>query len=302
MVYPPLKLSAALSRQGSAAHNEDAYVCEPAWGFYAVIDGATSVVPYRVPEGMTGGWLAAQVVALVLRQNARQRALCSLPLNAVLALANDALGQAMQDADIDTTQPENLWSACAAVVRLSDTYLEIAQIGDAVVEILYADGRAVLATPDQLATVSETTRQKCIEARAAGCNSPSELMDFLRPHLVANRRLANRPGGYGVLNGMPAAADFIFSQRIPLADITGVLLMTDGLRTKGTVPFVRDEADGLGVEAVVKHVHSMGLAGYISWLLSLEQEDSTCLRYPRVKVSDDKTAIWLSRLNPHDEN
>ncbi|MBT9177425.1 MAG: hypothetical protein DDT20_01758 [Firmicutes bacterium] len=102
MVYPPLKLAAALSRQGSAAHNEDAYVCEPEWEFYAVIDGATSIVPYVGQGGMTGGFLAAQVVARVLRQNAGQRAHSSLPLNAVLALANDALGQAMQEAGIDT--------------------------------------------------------------------------------------------------------------------------------------------------------------------------------------------------------
>jgi len=37
----------------------------------------------------------------------------------------------------------------------------------------------------------------------------------------------------------------------------------------------------------------MGLAAYVNWLLGVEQEDSACRRFPRVKVSDDKTAIEL---------
>jgi len=277
-----------VSIQGSKAQNEDALVCQPEQALYGVIDGATAVVPYVGSRGESSGFLAAHLIADSFMQNGRQRANGSLPLDALFRQANADLRAAMVTAKIDLARPEQLWGACAVLVRLGQDHIEVAQIGDAVLALLYNDSSITLATPNQLAAVSRITRGRCREAAERDFASLSERHAFIRQGLLTNRQLANRPGGYGVLNGQVEAEYFIVSRRIPLHNVKALLLMTDGLAFPGA-----ESDDELGVDEVVKHVQRMGLAAYVNWLLGVEQEDSACRRFPRVKVSDDKTAIEL---------
>jgi len=175
-------------------------------------------------------------------------------------------------------------------MRLHFNYLEVAQIGDAVLALVTTDGSVSLATPNQLAGVSRITRARCREANEHQFSNPDERLAFIRQGLVANRQLANTPDGYGVLNGQKAAEHFIVSRRIPLQNVQAMLLMTDGL----AFPGAKNE-DELGVVEAVSHVQRKGLVNYALWLVEQEQADSACLRFPRVKVSDDKTGIWISR-------
>ncbi|MBS3986047.1 MAG: protein phosphatase 2C domain-containing protein [Selenomonadales bacterium] len=294
MVYSPLVVSTVVHVQGSSASNEDTYLLVEQQGLYAVVDGATSLVPYCGPNGESGGLAAARLVTEVLGHYAGQGANDPLPLVAVLKLANDELRTAMTAAGIDVSRPEERWGACVAAVRLHADYLEVAQIGDAVLALVQADGSVTLATPNQLVGVSRITRERCREANERVFSCANERHAFIREGLLANRQLANTQGGYGVLNGQPEAESFICSRRIRRESVQALLLMTDGLAFPGT-----EHEDGLGIPEVIAHVQLMGLASYAQWLLEQEQEDRACLRFPRAKVSDDKTGIWLSFVAPN---
>ena len=291
LVHSPLGTCSVVSIQGSSPHNEDIYVCDEQHGLYAVVDGATALSPYRGLGGESSGFLAARLVADVLMRNERQGANSSLPLDALLRQANDELGRTMLSAAIDVSCPLQLWGACVVAVRLHFDYLEVAQIGDAVLALVNTDGNVTLATPNQLAGVSRITRARCHEANERKFSSAGERLAFIRQGLLANRQLANIPNGYGVLNGQKAAENFIVSQRIPLQNVQAMLLMTDGL----AFPGAKNE-DELGVVEAVSHVQRMGLVDYARWLVEQEQADSACLRFPRAKVSDDKTGIWLEAV------
>lgn len=293
MVYPPLVSRSVVHLRGSSPRNEDAYLLDDQQGLYAVVDGATSLVPYCGHNGESGGELAARIVTDVLGGNIRQGAHGPLPLAALLKEANDELQRAMNSAGIDVSRPEERWGACVAAVRLHADYLEVAQIGDAVLAVVQADGSATLATPNQLAGVSRITRQRCREVNERRFTCASERHAFIREGLLKNRHLANTLGGYGVLNGQREAESFIYSRRIQMKQAPSLLLMTDGLAFPGT-----ENEDGLGALEVVAHVQRMGLANYAQWLQEQEQADSSCLRFPRVKASDDKTGIWLSFVAP----
>ncbi|GGF71118.1 hypothetical protein GCM10010912_15340 [Paenibacillus albidus] len=45
--------------------------------------------------------------------------------------------------------------------------------------------------------------------------------------------------------------------------------------------------------ALIRHISEQGLEHYAKWLLQLEQDDAECIRYPRFKISDDKSGIYI---------
>ena len=49
--------------QGSGEWNEDALIVRERDSLFGVVDGATSLVPFREPSGETGGALAARITA-----------------------------------------------------------------------------------------------------------------------------------------------------------------------------------------------------------------------------------------------
>ena len=46
-------------------------------------------------------------------------------------------------------------------------------------------------------------------------------------------------------------------------------------------------------EDTARFVDRMGLDGFAEWLAGLERSDAECVKFPRAKRSDDKTAVLL---------
>ncbi|WP_156934255.1 vWA domain-containing protein [Paenibacillus zanthoxyli] len=99
----------------------------------------------------------------------------------------------------------------------------------------------------------------------------------------------NTPEGYSVLNGMAEAEQFFEYGRINRIRLQSLLLVSDGL----FYPDEGDTADEDAVKSLVHQVSKNGLTRYAEWLLQIEREDAECIRYPRFKVSDDKTGIYI---------
>ncbi|QHT63040.1 protein phosphatase 2C domain-containing protein [Paenibacillus lycopersici] len=273
------------SVQGVGTWNEDAAVCDGRRQVYGVIDGATSLVPYRGPGGETGGYLAAQEVAAVCSGDEW----AGRPLQELLLRANARLRASMEAAGVSPHEPEALWSACAALVRIGPAWIEFAQLGDCMLAVYYADGTIRIATHDQLAHVDDRTKAAWAAAVAGGLSDTAELRARVRHQIVAGRALANRPGGYGVLNGDPACADYLEYGRISSSNVVALLLFSDGLY----IPKPPGESDKDSAVEIASQVRGLGLDRYLEWLTELENTDPACTRYPRMKKSDDKTAVWI---------
>lgn len=46
-------------------------------------------------------------------------------------------------------------------------------------------------------------------------------------------------------------------------------------------------------EALFRQMKTSGLTDYAQWLVNLENSDPECIEYPRFKISDDKSAVWI---------
>ncbi|HZG84141.1 protein phosphatase 2C domain-containing protein [Paenibacillus sp.] len=274
-----------ISIQGSGAWNEDALVSRTERGVYAVVDGATSLVPFAGAGGETGGYLAARIVAELLDEGAPA---ADEPLRERLIAANRRLREAMEREGIDPSRKEALWSAAAVVVRVRERSVEYAQASDCMLAALYADGSVRVVTRDQNAPIDRETLRLWAEGAAGGQRDRSEQWRGVLPQIVDGRRRTNTDAGYAVLNGDPAFDDYVEHGSINRIGLKALLLMSDGLyvcKPAGEEPF--DAAETL------RMVAGMGLKPFVEWLIRREESDPDGRLYPRVKTSDDKTAVWI---------
>jgi serine/threonine protein phosphatase PrpC len=275
-----------LSIKGSSPFNEDAQVADFQRNVFAVIDGATSLTPYMSAEGFTGGYLASRLVASTIERLLDGGDI--MPLPDMLLEANRVLRSEMQKAGIDADQKEQLWSAGAVVIRISPDGIEYAQSGDCMLVAVYQDGTIRVVTRDQLAHVDRETYRLWAEGAAKGLTTRDQLWDCVKPQIVDGRQSANTPAGYGVLNGDPEAARYLEFGRINRINLKSLLLMSDGIyvpKRAGETPFDAVEA--------ARRIQQSNLHDYMKDIIGIEESDPDCLVFPRVKKSDDKTAVWI---------
>ncbi|GAA4872862.1 hypothetical protein GCM10023310_60680 [Paenibacillus vulneris] len=157
---------------------------------------------------------------------------------------------------------------------------------------VYKDGSVRTLSRDQVAHVDQLSKRSLEEGIRQGVTTRGQLLGMARPIMLANKARMNTLQGYSVLSGEPELADFLEYGRINRIQLKAVLLVTDGLFPLAE-PSVKETPSYDAVRELVKRIADESLAGYAERLIRQEQEDSDCLKYPRFKVSDDKTGIWI---------
>lgn len=285
-----MKLS-TISIKGSSLWNEDSLIVHNNLNVYGVIDGATSLVPFTGTNGETGGCIAARLIAQDVLNVSLEESREFVDLKSLLVKSNQRLRMEMQKFGIDVTNKEAVWSACAVLVSIQTKWIEYAHAGDCMLIVYYEDGTIRVVTHDQLAHVDNLTLSRWSEGVAAGLSSRDDLWEHTKPQIVLGRQLANTVSGYAVVNGDSEFDNYIEFGRISRMNVKSLLLISDGLYLPKEAKAKSPKVDGAA--EVAEHVREMGLEGYVKWLIGLEESDPDCLRYPRVKKSDDKTAIYL---------
>ncbi|MDF2649332.1 MAG: hypothetical protein K0Q73_5137 [Paenibacillus sp.] len=267
--------------QGNGHLNEDALIVNAKDNLYSVVDGATSLINYHNASGHTGGYIAAHILAAHLQQVPTDTSLEEMVIR-----ANDALRHSMVEAGVDLTDKRQLWSAAFVIFRVRNTYVEYVQAGDCMLFAKYTDGTYRRVTHDQVAHADRITLQKCLEAKAQGIVEPTKIREYLLPTLCENRRKANTREGYAVLNGEIEFSHYIETGRVSRACLTRLYAVTDGLF------HCLDSIDPDETwTRMLAEIDDQGLEAYAVNLVQMERADPDCSKYPRLKVSDDKTGI-----------
>lgn len=276
-----------ISIQGSSEWNEDALIEKSGAGVYGVLDGATSVTPFRGPQGETGGYLASQLVKKELEAIEVSWWETVHVKDAVLR-ANQSLRQEMIAHGIDPEDREALWTTEIALVKIEETRVQYAQTGDCMIFATYKDGTVRTVTYDQLDHIDLQTRIRWKACLEQGMTTRKQIREHVEPHIRKNKVLMNTINGYSAMNGQPELASFLEYGVINRINLTGLLLITDGL-----FPHSEDIYGTLDGKVLMEEIESKGLQGYAESLIALEQNDPECQKYLRFKTSDDKTGIWI---------
>jgi hypothetical protein len=107
------------------------------------------------------------------------------------------------------------------------------------------------------------------------------------PHLRASRNKANTRAGGWLFSPDPHAADHAGSQRVAAPPGTLVLLATDGFLA------LASDYGAYDAQGLVEAARDKGLGTLGRRIRAVEEEDADGRRFPRLKKSDDATAVLL---------
>jgi len=179
-------------------------------------------------------------------------------------------------------------SAGLALLTVRDSEVSFSVLGDCRILVQRLDGRidTLLGSP-RIEALDEEVVSSMVEVQRTGVLDYREVRRRVLPLLRRNRALMNRPDGYWVLGLEPEAARHLTTQSLPKQEVNRALLVSDG--------FYRlvDTFQRFSDRELVEAAASLGLKELFSNLRCLEARDPNCLHYPRLKPSDDASAILV---------
>lgn len=285
----PFEIVATASRPGDSVNEDAAGHAESGKGiFYQqtawVLDGATGVARREyVPDGPTdAAWLARtlneEMTALESSAYAARRYFERV-IDRVAARYHALVP------DYKTLPRHARPSAAVVWLRANPGWIEFRHQGDCVAAI--EQGREVTCLGVIDRTGSDDKLKELIAARLAAGPSDRKLLDAMGDELRRRRDRLNRPSGYwmlGIDRRAAVAMDYAIFKALPG---TRVLLCSDGY-WRLVDHFHRYDAAGL-----LRASFERGPDALLDELRALEAADPDCLAFPRIKPTDDATALTL---------
>jgi serine/threonine protein phosphatase PrpC len=197
--------------------------------------------------------------------------------------------------------------ACVATIVRVDLVacrLEFAHAGDTALFLFYQDGRVDRITDDQMR--KHDTKALELARKVQDKKEFSHFSEALSDQLAVRKKFSNgiyhnyvdqygqidTKVGVGVINGLPELAAYIQQGTVNLKEVSSLLLCSDGL----IWPTGWNESDThalIRLQDMHERIKRLNLSGYLAELRNEEQKDATLDRYPRFKIHDNATGIYL---------
>lgn len=249
----------------------------------AVLDGATN--PDQ-PPGRDGGWYAEQLTLAIASRITNP----ARDLTGVLTAAIAEVTEAHQ------LMPGDSPSSTVTLLRWSDAahLLEALVLADTVLVVRLLDGTVLIRCDERIDWFSKELQAGYRARLATGTGYDAkhrQLMADLRDHQATGR---NRPGGFWVAEAEPSAAQEALTLDIDPGNLRDAAILSDGasaaVDTYGELP---DWSTALNV------MGEQGPSAVIAAARRAEAGDIRARRWPRAKVHDDATAVYLDFTQGH---
>lgn len=239
-----------------------------------VVDGATDMGEPGL-LGAQGGaaWLATTAsTSFAISDQSDMKSTCQSVFNRIEAqFENERTRESVAAWEV----PKAAFSA----VQLFDDHLEIAWAADC--PILHISGEDV-----SWCTGEPDTSAEIADALALGPGIGAG--DRISGKALENRREHRAQSGHVALSSCARNSECATRySRISVAAGDELILMSDGFASLIT------DYEAYSATGFVTAVRSVGFAVLAQEIRAIENADAACLRFPRFKVSDDATAMWL---------
>ncbi|MEH7086333.1 protein phosphatase 2C domain-containing protein [Neobacillus drentensis] len=255
--------------------SEDSIVLNEKINVYGVFDGATPLMPFKDENGMNGAYLASNIFKDYFFRLYRS----NLSLVEGIMAANRMLRAHMEKYKVNQEKYENLWSTCAAIIKIeNDGKISYAQLGDCMIIAEYQNGTIKALTRDTVKDINYRAKSWREEQRKQGVKiQDEEYYQDRTQQLIFNRSLANKKYGYTVANGKKEVLNFIQHGQVNSSGIKTLLMITDGLFHPN-----------YSIEETFRMIHTTGLQVYSMELEQYEKRNNL--------LSDDKTGIMIKLM------
>lgn len=307
-------------------HNEDSYWADLS-GSHALLmvaDGAQQRLQTRKTTALfgpdtTGARFAAQVMretmdqaaaaapkVILLQANAtlaaRWQSVYGDLSAATLAKQEPALAEALADDPRRIRLALPVCVATVARVDLEGKLLRFAHAGDTALLLFHPDGRVSSPAINQMKHHEENTLffAQALQRRE-GAAHLADLLEDPRVQALNNALYHNYVDengdidlnvGVGVVNGLPQLGDYIQTAEVDISEVSGILLCSDGFLWPA--PLDESEADrDARLQTMRKRIEAEGLRGYYEALRAAQAADAGRDQFPRFKIHDDATAVYL---------
>jgi hypothetical protein len=276
--------AAVYSEAGGGVNEDIARIHENlAW----VIDGSSGLTSKKLTSGPTDARWFVEKVDESLLSRVDNSILLEEILRQVIIQVSESFSKFTFDQNL---YPYEYPSCSIAFIRLNGNKLDYLILGDITLAVRTKDNRiTVFSDP----TVGQLDSQVAVQIKAIQEREKvdfSEARERVRPWLRKNRSMMNNPGGYWVLGLDPAAIDHALVGSLILDGPTQALLASDGFaRLVDTLKVFHNWNE------LFMFIETKGLASAFKRLRESEANDPECLRHPRLKVSDDATAVYLRK-------
>jgi serine/threonine protein phosphatase PrpC len=282
-----IELIDALSIPGSPEReNDDAMGHNAFIGF--VLDGVTSLSDTPLLPGRSdAAWVSRLARELLLRAPA--------------SLAGDLRGLVRNVAEGITTAFEvqrarppsgrhELPWATLSLVSVEPGRLNMAYVGDSRILIETHDDHVhnIGTTPSRGAFEARLAQKMLSQGKGIGVDA---LRQTVAHELRQAREIVNTPHGYWLLGADVQVADHLASTSLALDGPAIALLATDGFYA------LVEDYKAFDDRELLATAQTIGLQALATQLRRIENDDPMGQRYPRMKTSDDATAL-LVRVEP----
>lgn len=256
-------------------YNEDLYVIHD--DYVLLMDGATDL---KGNDKYNAYWFVHEIAKLIdvsIKDT-------SISLKQVMYQVIDTLHKEHKDVTSNA-------SASIILIRKNNSVLECLSLGDCYGFIKMKDSSIVLyddavAKLDDI--VLDIAKDICI-------NENVTLKETRQYHQIKNqklihRELKNTDEGYYILDASGVGIQHSSYYEIELDMIEHILLMSDGFSNIVSVFHLYKDFDD-----VIKAIQDKGLNNIINALLQTQERDTSFMKYPRLKHSDDATVVYIKR-------
>ena len=192
---------------------------------------------------------------------------------------------------VPTARYELPWTTLS-MIRVADGRLDVAFVGDsrALVETSDDEVHNFGINPSRSAFETKLA-EKMIAARNGQALGVESMRATVLPDLRRVRETVNTPQGFWLLGPDEAVGAHVVVKSIPLTGPATVLLVTDGFYA------LVEDYKRYGDRELIATAQTLGLSILGRELRHIEDDDPDGAMYPRMKKSDDATAL-LVRVEP----
>jgi len=284
---------------GNVENDDAAGWVRTAASVYAwVIDGGTSLADENYLGTALGdvAWFADALSREIARHAGREMSARDLHAEAAAAVAQDYA--ALLDARAGAVPLYACPIAAVTVIRITGTGSacrgDLFHLADCPAFTMDRDGKVRRITLGENVEAENRVRERVMASQSSHGFAPAAIMAEQKPWLRERREMQLRASPCPISTPAAGASFGGWQRSIDLATIDAIVLMSDGFERYTTEYTLGDDREMIaatlrdGADAVLDRIRA------------LEQSDTECRAFPRLKVSDDATCLALGRVPPGD--
>lgn len=249
-----------------------------------ILDGATGLDKNLISEESDAYWLVSEIIGYFQRHFTQDSNFLTV-LNESIFAAREKLDENI----LSKLNAFNMPSAGMAAIQIKNGYIQAFRTGDCKLHVKFNERIYELFEESKLSELDKKSINN-MKTKIQSGETPEEARAQTMSILRENRSMMNKPDGYSALSLEEKSIQLVENKKIKANEIDTFLLTTDGFYS------VFEDYRAKSIHEIFEMLKNKKSENIIELIRTIEQNDASLQKYPRLKKSDDATAAIVSPL------